>query len=328
MEWWGSISFQHIQGKAFKSFLRRPNFNKVFILHTNWSVFVIGVILGQLDEEGKEYVIAYASRSNNKVESNYSSYEGECLVVIWAVIHFKPYLYATNFTLYTDHQPIKWLMTNDKLIGKLARWALILQEYEFKVIHRPGITHQNMDTMSQRPLTTSEDFLEAGKTLSRFQQYMYLMHLVILHYYNVTWLSIPLWIYGRTWTLWGFFNMGNTLPKLHQVIGIAYNSGLNVTHGGTIISFDAYHKAIEWFLHHMNDLVLFKRYIRSLDILELSVLITFSLLITIREVCMFKFETSLLGVNNVIGWELLSLLDSSCFLHSLFRACSIAGHVI
>jgi hypothetical protein len=52
-------------------------------------------------------------------------------------------------------------MTNDKLIGKLARWALILQEYEFKVIHQPGITHQNSDTMSRRPLTTSKDFLEA-----------------------------------------------------------------------------------------------------------------------------------------------------------------------
>jgi hypothetical protein len=52
-------------------------------------------------------------------------------------------------------------MTNDKLIGKLARWAFILQEYEFKVIHRPNITHQNLDTMSRRPLTTSEDFLEA-----------------------------------------------------------------------------------------------------------------------------------------------------------------------
>jgi hypothetical protein len=43
--------------------------------------------------------------------------------------------------LYTNHQPIKWLMTNDKLTGKLARWALILQEYEFKVIYWPGITH-------------------------------------------------------------------------------------------------------------------------------------------------------------------------------------------
>jgi len=49
--------------KRFQSspFLRRPGFNKVFILHTNWSAFRIGAILGQLDEEGKEYVIAYAS---------------------------------------------------------------------------------------------------------------------------------------------------------------------------------------------------------------------------------------------------------------------------
>jgi hypothetical protein len=53
--------------------LRRLNFSKVFILHTNWSALGIGVILSQLDKEGNEYVIAYASRSNNKAESNYSS---------------------------------------------------------------------------------------------------------------------------------------------------------------------------------------------------------------------------------------------------------------
>jgi hypothetical protein len=141
--------------------LRRPDFNKVFILHTNWNAFGIGAIIGQFDDEGKEYVITYASQSNNKAKSNYSSYEGECLVVVWAVIHFRPYFYGTNFTLYTDHQPIKWLMTNDKFIGKLAHWALILQKYEFKVIHRPSITHQNANTMSWRPLTTSENFLEA-----------------------------------------------------------------------------------------------------------------------------------------------------------------------
>jgi hypothetical protein len=87
--------------------LRRPDFNKVFILHTGWSAFGIGAILGQLDEKGNEYVIAYTSR-NNKAESNYFSYEGECLaVVIWVIINFKPYLYGTDFTLYTDHQPIK-----------------------------------------------------------------------------------------------------------------------------------------------------------------------------------------------------------------------------
>jgi len=126
------------------------------------------------------------------------------------------------------------------------------------------------------------------------------MHLVILHYYNVTWLSIPLCIYGRTWTLWDFFNMGNTLPELHQIIRIAYNSGPNAIHGRKIALFNVYHKAIEWFLHHTNDMVLFRRYIGSLDILELSILIAFSLFITIGKVCMLKSKTSLLGVNNVI----------------------------
>jgi hypothetical protein len=44
---------------------------------------------------------------------------------------------------------------------------LILQEYEFKVIHRPGITHQNVDTMSQKPLITSEDFLETRQDFNQ-----------------------------------------------------------------------------------------------------------------------------------------------------------------
>jgi hypothetical protein len=52
-------------------------------------------------------------------------------------------------------------MTNNKLISKLAHWAHVLQEYEFKVIHRLGITHQNADNMLQRPLITFEDFSEA-----------------------------------------------------------------------------------------------------------------------------------------------------------------------
>jgi hypothetical protein len=78
----------------------------------------------------------------------------------------------------------------------------------------------------------------------------------------------------------------------------------------------------------MNGLVLFRRYIQSLDTLELSVLIAFSILITIGEVCMLKFKTSLLGVNNVLEWEFLSPFNNSRFLHSLFKACFIVSHVI
>ena len=39
----------------------------------------------------------------------------------------------------TDHQPLKWLMELDKLIVKLARWALLLQEYNFEVVHKTGV---------------------------------------------------------------------------------------------------------------------------------------------------------------------------------------------
>jgi hypothetical protein len=91
----------------------------------------LGAVLTQYDDEGKEFVVAYANRSNNATESRYSLYEGECLAAMWAIAHFKCYLFGTQFTLVTDHQPFKWLMEFDKLTGKLARWAFILHEHDF-----------------------------------------------------------------------------------------------------------------------------------------------------------------------------------------------------
>ena len=45
------------------------------------------VVLTQKDNSGREYVVANASRSNNTAEANYSSYEGETLVAVWAIAH-------------------------------------------------------------------------------------------------------------------------------------------------------------------------------------------------------------------------------------------------
>jgi hypothetical protein len=41
-----------------------------------------------MDDDRKEFVIAYASQSNNNAEAQYSSYEGEFLAAIWAIDHF------------------------------------------------------------------------------------------------------------------------------------------------------------------------------------------------------------------------------------------------
>jgi hypothetical protein len=83
--------------------LRKPIRGYPFQLHTDCSMFRLGAVLTQCDDEGKEFVVAYASRSNNATKSRYSFYEGECLAAVWAVAHFRCYLFGTQFTLVTDH---------------------------------------------------------------------------------------------------------------------------------------------------------------------------------------------------------------------------------
>jgi len=62
--------------------LRRPIRGRPFQLHTNWSMLGLGVMLTQCDDEGKEFVVAYVSFSNNATESCYSSYKEECLATV------------------------------------------------------------------------------------------------------------------------------------------------------------------------------------------------------------------------------------------------------
>jgi transposase InsO family protein len=130
--------------------MTHPDFAKPFIVQTDWSVKGMGAILSQLDESGHERVIAYASKSNSPSESRYSSYEGEMLAAVWAVNHWRYYLMGHHFTLMTDHQPLKWLMTTQHLTGKYARWALRMQEYDFDIVHRPGVQNPNADALSRR----------------------------------------------------------------------------------------------------------------------------------------------------------------------------------
>jgi hypothetical protein len=112
-----------------------------------------------MDDDGKEFVIAYVSRSNNNAEAQYSSYEGKCLAAIWAIAHFRCYLYGNEFLLVTDHQPLKWLMESDKLTGKLAWWALMLMEYNFKVVHRMGLVNMDADGLSRNPIPGQADVI-------------------------------------------------------------------------------------------------------------------------------------------------------------------------
>ena len=109
----------------------------------------MGAILSQVNKEGVEHPICYASKSCNAAEQNYSSFFGECLVVVWATSHFRSYMFGNPFTLVKDHEPLKWIMTTQKITGKLARWSLLLREYDFIAEHRAGRANTNADYLSR-----------------------------------------------------------------------------------------------------------------------------------------------------------------------------------
>ena len=128
-----------------------PDHSRHFMLDTDASDTGIGAILSQVQDDGGEAVIAYASRSLSRQEQRYCVTRRELLAVVEFIHHFRHYLLGVHFTLRTDHGSLVWIQNFKEPEGQLARWLERLQEYTFTVVHRPGNQHTNVDALSRVP---------------------------------------------------------------------------------------------------------------------------------------------------------------------------------
>ena len=142
--------------------LRYPDFDKEFFLDCDSSDYSIGYILGQKDNEGREIVIHYGGCALRPAEINYPITHKEGLALVEGIKYYHIYLIGRKFTVFTDHQALKSLPRNKDVSGKLARWTIHLQGYDFDIVYKPGKKHGNADALSRRTYPLTPEPKEGG----------------------------------------------------------------------------------------------------------------------------------------------------------------------
>ncbi|UYV81667.1 hypothetical protein LAZ67_20001865 [Cordylochernes scorpioides] len=121
-------------------------------LHTDASKFEFGAILLQ-DVDQKMHPVHYMSKKTNEVQQKYSSYEVEVLAVVEAVKKFRIYLLGIKFKILTDCSAFTMTLKKKDLATRVARWALLLEEYDYTIEHRPGSGMKHVDALSRNPVS-------------------------------------------------------------------------------------------------------------------------------------------------------------------------------
>ncbi len=146
-----------------------PDFSQPFILHTDASNQGLGAVLYQ-QQNGKLRVIAYGSRTLTAAEKNYHLHSGklEFLALKWAITEkFRDYLYyAPTFTVFSDNNPLTYVLSSAKLNATGCRWVSELADFHFTIRYRPGKENIDADSLSRMPADPETTMRECTEQFS------------------------------------------------------------------------------------------------------------------------------------------------------------------
>lgn len=149
--------------------LAYPDYDSPFVLHTDASNEGLGAVLYQ-QQGNKLWVIAYGSRTLTPAEKNYHLHSSklEFLALKWAICDkFRDYLYyATTFAVYTDNNPLTYVLSSARLNAVGHRWVGELADFHFTIKYRPGKSNADADTLSRHPVHLDGHLKEFTETVS------------------------------------------------------------------------------------------------------------------------------------------------------------------
>ena len=132
--------------------LAYADYKKPFQLQTDASDLGLGAVLYQVDYDKHQRVIVYASHSLSNTERNYLVHKLEFLALKWAVMdRFHEYLHGGQFDVYTDNNPLTYILTSAKLDAMGQRWVASLANYDFRIFYKSEKSNVEADVLSCIP---------------------------------------------------------------------------------------------------------------------------------------------------------------------------------
>ena len=127
-----------------------------FMIETDASGYAIAAVLSVKNNNGWKPVEFY-SKTLSKCQQNWPTREREAFAIVAALQKFDCYIRSRPFSLYTDHESLKWMLESQK--GKISRWASLMAEYDMTIYYKKGKDLQHIDFLSRFIDAEPEPFL-------------------------------------------------------------------------------------------------------------------------------------------------------------------------
>ena len=118
-------------------------------LHCDASITGYGAMLLQRQPDDVFQPVSCFSQRTTPAKAKYHSFELECLAVVYALKRYKIYLMGLKFRIVTDCDSFRLTLSKQEINPRISRWAMLLQNFDYEVQHRPGTRMSHVDALSR-----------------------------------------------------------------------------------------------------------------------------------------------------------------------------------